>query len=122
MLIWQAHVQTSIFALGRSPRYFHDPHHYRPQRWLPPDNPLYDAKFSKDELKGLFSFSLGPRLCVGKEMSWMQARLFVAKVLWVFDVIKVPGQHVDLEERLRHYGFLVKPEVKVRFVPVRGED
>jgi cytochrome P450 len=117
-LVWQAHVQTSIFALARSPRYFHDPLHYRPQRWLPSDHPHYDAAFANDNRKGLFSFSLGPRVCMGREMAWMQGRLFMAKVLWTFDVVKVPGQHVDLEGALLHYGFLVKPELKVRFVPV----
>lgn len=45
----------------------------------------------------------------------------MAKVLWTFDVIKVPGQRVDLEGELKHYGFLVKPEVRVRFVMVRRE-
>lgn len=43
-------------------------------------------------------------------------KLFIAKVLWLFDVIKVPGQNVDLEGTLLHYGFFVKPDVRVRFV------
>ena len=51
-------------------------------------------------------------------MAWMQARLFVAKVLWTFDVVKVPGQHFDLEKTLLHYGFLAKPELRIWFVPV----
>ena len=49
-------------------------------------------------------------------MAWMQGGLFVAKVLWMFDVAKVPGQDFDLERTLLHYGFLAKPELKVRFV------
>ena len=48
----------------------------------------------------------------------MQAKLFIAKVLWTFDLVKVPGQVFDLEKSLRHYGFLDKPELRVRFVPV----
>ena len=51
-------------------------------------------------------------------MAWMQGKLFVAKVLWAFDVVKVPGQHFHLENTLLHYGFLAKPELRVRFVPV----
>lgn len=51
-------------------------------------------------------------------MAWMQGKLFMAKVLWTFDVFKVPGQHFDLERTLLHYGFLAKPELRVRFVPV----
>ncbi|KAK4194673.1 cytochrome P450 monooxygenase [Triangularia verruculosa] len=112
-------VQTSIFALARSPRYFHEPLRFRPQRWLPADHPLHDAVYSNDERNGLFSFSLGPRVCMGKDMAWMQGKLFMAKVLWMFDLAKPDAQQrVDLEGGLRHFGFFVKPEVNVRFIPV----
>ena len=46
----------------------------------------------------------------------MQEKLFVAKVLWTFDVVKVLKQLFDLENTLLHYGFLAKPELRVRFV------
>ena len=110
ILCRQTHVQTSIFALTRSPRFYHDPLYYRPQRWLRSSHPLYDAAFAADELKGFHPFSLGPRSCIGREMAWMQGKLFVAKVLWTFDVVKLPGQQFDLEGTLLHYGFLAKPE------------
>ena len=49
-------------------------------------------------------------------MAWMQGKLFIAKVLWTFDVVQVPGQtEFDLERALLHYGFLTKPELRVRF-------
>ena len=114
----QTHVQTSIFALTRSPRFFHDPSHYRPQRWLSSDHPLYDTAFANDDLRSFHPFSLGPRACIGRELAWMQGKLFIAKVLWTFDVVKVSGQHFDLERTLLHYGFLAKPELRIRFVPV----
>jgi hypothetical protein len=119
----QTHVQTSIFALTRSPRFYHDPLHYRPQRWLPSSHPLYDRAFANDDLKAFHPFSLGPRACVGRELAWIEAKLFMAKVLWMFDVVRVPGQQFDLERTLLHYGFLAKPELMVRFVPVarKGE-
>jgi hypothetical protein len=55
-------------------------------------------------------------------MAWMQGKLFVAKVLWTFDVVKVPGQHFDLERTLLHCGFLAKPKLRVRFVPVAKKE
>lgn len=118
----QTHVQTSIFALTRSARFYHDPLRYRPQRWLPPSHPLYDVAFEKDSLKAFRPFSLGPRSCIGREMAWMQGKLFVAKVLWMFDVVVVPGQRFDLERTLLHYGFLAKPELRVRFMPVAKKE
>lgn len=119
--IRQTHVQSSIFALTRSPRFYHDPLLYRPQRWLPSDHPLYDTAFANDNLKAFHPFSLGPRSCIGREMAWMQGKLLIAKVLWTFDVVQVPGQDFDLERTLLHYGFLAKPELRVRFVPVVGK-
>ncbi|TVY36836.1 Cytochrome P450 monooxygenase [Lachnellula subtilissima] len=115
------HVQTSVFALARSSRYFADPMHYRPQRWLPSSHHLYDPKFVNDDRKGLFPFNLGPRVCMGKEMAWIQGKLFMAKLLWTFDFLLAPGQHVDLEGPLLHYGFLIKPKLKVKFEKVSRE-
>jgi hypothetical protein len=54
---------------------------------------------------------------MGREIAWTQAKLFLSKVLWTFDVLEVKGQSFDLEKDLLHYGFFVKPEMYVRFVP-----
>ncbi|KAI9154895.1 putative isotrichodermin c-15 hydroxylase protein [Paramyrothecium foliicola] len=112
------HVQSSVFALGRNSAYFHEPMKFRPERWLPADHPLYDSSFQKGQRKGLYPFSLGPRGCVGREVAWTQGRMVISKMLWVFDIIRVPGQDFDLERDLLHYGFLAKPKLQVRFVPV----
>ena len=52
----------------------------------------------------------------------MEGKLFIATVLWTFDVVKVLGQHFDLERTLLYYGFLAKPELRVRFVPVARKE
>ncbi|KAI1349115.1 cytochrome P450 [Xylaria sp. FL0043] len=115
------HVQSCIWALARSPRYFHDPLRFQPQRWLPAIHALYDNAFAKDHLKSLYPFSLGPRICLGREMAWMQGKIFLAKVLWTFDIVKAVDQPFDLDRTLLHYGFFQKPELKVRFIPVDRE-
>jgi cytochrome P450 len=112
------HVQSCLWALARHPDYFHQPLRFQPQRWLPDSHPLYDCAFANDYLKSLHPFSLGPRVCIGREMAWMQAKLFLAKVLWTFDVLEVEEQDFDLDRDLLHYGFFEKPEVYVRFVEV----
>ncbi|KAL1871880.1 hypothetical protein Daus18300_004513 [Diaporthe australafricana] len=93
-------------------------------RWLPASHLLYEAEFADDACKGLPIFSLGPRGCSGRELAWTEARLFVCKVLWQFDVATASGQSLDMEgfEKTQlHYGFMVKPEVRLRFVPVERE-
>lgn len=119
---FQVTVQSSIHTLGRSPKYFHDPMHFRPERYLPASHPFYDKAFANDNTKGLPEFSLGPRACIGRELGWAEARLFMSKVLWQFDVVKAPGETLDMEgmERyLLHFGFLTKPRFMVQFVPVQ---
>ena len=105
-----------MFAATRSPENFYDPLHFRPQRWLNVSHPLYDPKFSKDNLKGLMPFSQGPRLCPGREIAWLQTRTFIAKVLWTFDISEAPGNGLDFDRDFLTYGFWVKPEFHVKFV------
>ncbi|KAK7757681.1 hypothetical protein SLS62_000058 [Diatrype stigma] len=109
--------QSSPFALARSPRNFKQPLRFRPERWLPEDHPLYDEQFSSDNRKGFHPFSQGPRACAGKEIAWWQSRVFIAKVLWTFNLEMVSGQHVDIDRDMRGWGMFQKPDVRVRFVP-----
>jgi cytochrome P450 len=118
----QVTVQTSTHTLGRSSRYFHDPMHFRPERYLAKSHPLYDEVFANDNLKGLPSFSLGPRACIGRELGWAEARVFMSKVLWHFDVVRAPGETLDMdgmERDLLHFGFLTKPRFMAQFIPVK---
>lgn len=94
---------------------------FRPQRWLPSNHPLFDKSFENDKLKSFYAFSLGPRACVGREIAWTQGTQVVGTLLWVFDIIKVPGQRFNLESDLLHYGFLAKPKLMIKFVPVARE-
>ncbi|KAJ2989935.1 hypothetical protein NUW58_g2258 [Xylaria curta] len=108
--------QFSSFSVSRSSRYFCDAHQYRPQRWLAAEHGLFEARFANDDLDAFSPFSQGPRICVGKEIAWWQARLVMAKILWTFNVQVAPGQIVNLETDLKAWGYWVKPELRVRFL------
>ena len=105
--------------MARSPRNFHDPMRFRPERWLPESHALYDARFADDNRKAFLPFSQGPRMCAGKEIAWWESRLFMAKVLWTFDLEMVSGSNIDMDRDLKGWGMYKKPEFRVRFVPVR---
>ncbi|KAK6829899.1 hypothetical protein PG987_010483 [Apiospora arundinis] len=107
--------QSSMFALARSPRNFRDPLQFRPERWLSRGHPLHNARFDGHRRKDFQPFSMGPRMCAGKEIAWWQSRLFMAKILWVFDLEMVTGQQIDMDRDLRGWGMVVKPEFRVRF-------
>lgn len=49
-------------------------------------------------------------------MAWSQERLFVAKLIWKFDIAQAPGNNVDLEKDLAAYGFFVKPPLMMRLL------
>ncbi|KAK7731055.1 hypothetical protein SLS53_008857 [Cytospora paraplurivora] len=113
--------QSSPFAMQRNPQNFYDPLSFRPERWLPAEHRLYSPQFDSDARKDFLPFSQGPRMCTGREIAWWQSRVFLAKVLWSFDLQLVPGTKVDLDRELKGWGIFEKPAFSVRFVPVLRE-
>lgn len=111
-------VQYGHFAFTRSTRYFKEPDHFKPQRWLPRDHKLWDASFEDDATGDFRPFSRGPRNCIGMGSAWRQTRLFIAKVLWHFDVELVPGEEVIFDRDFRSYAMWEKPRVRACFRPV----
>ncbi|KAK4206768.1 cytochrome P450 [Rhypophila decipiens] len=114
-------VQLSTFTAMRHPRYFTDPLEFRPQRWLPPDHPLYEKRYADDNLKAFSPFGLGPRQCSGREIAWSQTRLFLGKLLWTFDLEGVKGHDKSIDKDFTVHVMWNRPELWVRFLPV-GEE
>ncbi|KAM7193008.1 Cytochrome P450 [Rhypophila sp. PSN 637] len=115
-------VQLSTFTAMRHLRYFTDPLEFRPQRWLPPDHPLYEKRYADDNLKAFFPFGLGPRQCSGREIAWSQTRLFLGKLLWTFDLEGVKGHDKSIDEDFSVHVMWNRPELWVRFLPAAGEE
>ncbi|KAI0101914.1 isotrichodermin C-15 hydroxylase [Nemania sp. FL0031] len=106
--------QTASFAAGRSPDYFRDPLEFRPERWLPAHHPEYNSRYANDQIKGLHPFGVGPRTCTGREIAWQQIKLFLAKVLWTFDVEGVKGMEASVDD-FRLHAMWKRPQLWVRF-------
>ncbi|KAJ8123392.1 hypothetical protein ONZ43_g650 [Nemania bipapillata] len=113
--------QMSFFAIIRNEKYFRDALSYRPQRWLSPDHPKYETKYSDDMLKAVVPFSTGPRACPGRESAWIQMRLFLAKVLWAFNLELVRGKDITFDRDFSVHTMWNKPSIWVRFIPVERE-
>ncbi|KAF2994233.1 hypothetical protein E8E14_002850 [Neopestalotiopsis sp. 37M] len=111
-------VQYGFLAFTRDSRYFYAGDEYRPQRWLPRDHPHWDPVFKDDAINDFHPFSLGPRSCTGLPLAWRQTKVFIAKVLWTFDIEMLPGQTITMEKDFRMYGMWRKPNFWVRFHPV----
>lgn len=115
-------MQYGHLAFAKSPRYWHEPRAYRPQRWLPRTHPCWDPAFQNDATHGFFPFSQGPRSCVGLHQAWRETKLFVAKVLFSLDVEILAGQRrIDFDKDFKMFGIWQKPEFRVRFRPLQTQ-
>ncbi|KZM20213.1 heme binding [Ascochyta rabiei] len=94
-----------------SPLNFHDPQAFRPERWLPEVYNDPSSPFHSDRRDVHKPFPLGPRDCIGRNLAFHEMRLYLALVLWNFDL--------SLEESMeqwhvqKSFGFWQKPALRV---------
>ena len=75
---------TEIFVNLRSPN-------MSPETWETPDK-FHPERFVGDEAKkNLFTFSYGPRNCIGRNLAWVEMLTIVANVLNNYDIALAPG-------------------------------
>lgn len=82
-------VAVSSWAAAHNPANFVDCDSFVPERWLEEGQPGFDAKYGTDVKKGMQPFSLGPRGCIGKNLSYLEMRLILTRMLWNFNVESV---------------------------------
>ncbi|KAL1875795.1 hypothetical protein Daus18300_002986 [Diaporthe australafricana] len=114
--------QVSYFAAVRSSRFYTNPREFRPERWLSnaPGHPRYDARFKDDNLKVSKPFSQGIRGCPGGVISQNIIRLFIAKVLWQFDLEPAPEiKNLSFDKDFKFLTFWERPRFWVNFKRVR---
>lgn len=61
-------------------------------------------------------------MCPASTIAWTQMKLYLAKILWTFDVEAVPGQDLSSDRDFSVYTMWDKPRFWVRFVPVKREE
>ncbi|CRG86476.1 Pisatin demethylase [Talaromyces islandicus] len=88
-----------------------DAHKFRPERWME------DAERVGDMKRGFFSFGGGSRLCIGRNIAWLEMSKLVPTLFHVFD-IELPDPSMELIE---HAWSFVKIENFRLKMKVRGE-
>ncbi|RFU24554.1 hypothetical protein B7463_g11785, partial [Scytalidium lignicola] len=85
-------VGTSVYSIHHNHKYFPDPFQFRPERWLPDENPL-GASGVELARAAHNPFSFGPRSCIGKGMALHEILLTIPMILWQFDfeAVDSPG-------------------------------
>lgn len=104
-------VGVSPMTTTRLEENFHRATEFRPERWLKPGHPYYDARFANDRHGASQPFSLGPRLCPGKLLALFESRLTLAHLLWQFDFEfanpAATSEWWTQEDNMRHFrGYL----------------
>ncbi|KAI1810386.1 cytochrome P450 [Poronia punctata] len=70
-----------------------DMHLFKPERWLktpPPSNPEGKEETFDPKAGPLLAFSLGPRMCFGKRLAYLETRIVLALLVWNFRFEKLP--------------------------------
>ncbi|MED6155852.1 hypothetical protein PIB30_009326 [Stylosanthes scabra] len=107
------HVSYHIFAMGRSERIWGtDWAEFRPERWLRRDGEGKWAFVGVDPYNYPV-FQAGPRVCLGKEMAFLQMKRVVAGILREFRVVPAMAKGV-VPEYTAHLTSLMKGGFPVR--------
>ena len=98
--------------LEYNPRYFSDPHAYKPSRWYEQEaGEAHDA---------FTAFSVGPRACIGRKFAAVEAVCWLALLLRDFkvEVIAQPGEtREQVRERVMQAQMIMT--LSVKDVPIR---
>jgi cytochrome P450 len=116
-------VAVSPWSSTHSHLNFHEPDLFRPERWLGED-----AEFANDHLNASLPFGTGPRVCIAKNLAYLEMRLIAAHLLWNFDIELDRGEYEGenqvwgLKGRMKPmkvFHSMTKPDLWLQLKPIR---
>ncbi|KAF3454300.1 hypothetical protein FNV43_RR04747 [Rhamnella rubrinervis] len=104
----------SAYAMGRMEKVWgHDCREFKPARWL-----NADGVFQTPDQFRFPVFHCGPRICLGKEMAYVQMKSIAAAVIYEFEIIAVDGG--GCSEKMMSPPYVISLLLKMRGgLPVR---
>ena len=115
-------VAVSPWASTRSRLNFHEPDMFRPERWLG------DESYSNDNLNASLPFGTGPRVCIGRNLAYLEMRLILSHLLWNFDIQLDRGKYEEKNKvwgldgkmkPMRVFHSMTKPELWLRLKEIQ---
>ncbi|KAG9193042.1 hypothetical protein G6011_03077 [Alternaria panax] len=83
-------VGVPMYALHNDSTHFPSPFVFLPERWIEsPSNPASSIALARS---AFFPFSIGNRMCSGRNLAYMQLKLTLAHMLWRFDLRLAPDE------------------------------
>ncbi|XP_006827573.2 cytochrome P450 86A7 [Amborella trichopoda] len=113
-------VTYSIYSAGRNPAVWGaDFLEFKPERWLTPDKKGFAGPLDP---YAFVSFNAGPRICLGKDLAYLQMKVVAASVLLRHSLTVAPGHVVQQKMSLTLFMEQgLKVHVHPRVLPV-GEE
>ncbi|CAK7224952.1 hypothetical protein SCUCBS95973_005693 [Sporothrix curviconia] len=109
-------VSVSTWCASHAADNFRDPDAFIPERWM-------DPAYSADKKLASQSFSLGPRGCIGKDLSYMEQRVTLARALFNFELsLADDAREWDTDNNMQNmkaYSTWQKPPLPVKLVDRR---
>jgi cytochrome P450 len=83
-------VGVPMYALHNDPTHFPAPFAFSPERWIEsPSNPASSIALAR---RAFCPFSIGSRMCSGRNLAYLQLKLTLAHLLWRFDLRLAPDE------------------------------
>ncbi|KAI0425657.1 benzoate 4-monooxygenase cytochrome P450 [Xylaria sp. FL1042] len=98
-------VSTNPLATCLSQGNFHEPWSFKPERWI--------EKIEADDLQCSQPFSLGARVCLGRNLAWQSLRTIAVKLIWVYD-LELVNTEMDWHRDSQMHTLWRKPDLFVR--------
>ncbi|KAF1987323.1 cytochrome P450 [Aulographum hederae CBS 113979] len=109
-------VSVSSWCAHHSKDNFKDPDSFIPERWL-------SEEYQGDQKLASRPFSLGPRGCIGKDLSYVEMRLVLTRMIWNFDIVNADDANEwDAEGNMKNmkaYSTWQKPQLNVYMSKVK---
>ncbi|XP_013794786.1 cytochrome P450 315a1, mitochondrial-like [Limulus polyphemus] len=88
-------ILMSLYTTGRDPKYFSDPDHFIPDRWLR-NRDTHDVI----NTYACLPFGYGPRSCIGRRVAEIQMQLLLARTVQAFHIESVNSREVGITMRM----------------------
>ncbi|KAF2639182.1 pisatin demethylase [Massarina eburnea CBS 473.64] len=118
-------VCVGSWAASHSPNNFTDPDSFIPERFLESAGAEEKSRYAGDIRKAAQPFSLGPRGCIGRNLTYVELRLILGALLWNFDLEFADGAPLwhpqDEFKGLRAYNTWEKSPLMVKLTDIRRQ-
>ena len=126
----ELNTQTPPRTLNRVPSRYPDGDSFRPERWLEPSWPTYQAPLTRypnfREGSSMHTFGWGRRTCLGQNIVDDETFVFAAATLWAFDlgpkVCPRTGKEVPIDTQATNSHVILEPDAYQISIKVRSEE